>query len=123
MENKLITPERLAEFFHENYESLAMKFNYKTRDESNVPWAEVPENNKKLMMAVCDMVIKTFLEPKFCWQKYNFNDISSRPKLTGKYFIHRKDGKVHWETWNGSGWAYNNTVITHYMQIKLPINK
>lgn len=55
------------------------------------------------------------------WVKYDFSNIESRPKKTGKYFVHRKDGKVHWETWNGSGFAYNNNVITHWKEIKLPI--
>jgi len=43
-----------------------------------------------------------------------------RPTNYGKYFIHRKDGKVHWETCNGSGWAYNEKVITHWMEIHPP---
>lgn len=54
------------------------------------------------------------------WIAYDWNNIESRPKETGKYFIHRKDGKVHWETWNGSGWAYNGNVITHYKQVNPP---
>lgn len=54
------------------------------------------------------------------WIPYNFYDISSRPEKYGKYFVHRKDGKVHWETWNGIGWAHNGKVITHYKEIKPP---
>lgn len=41
-----------------------------------------------------------------------------RPTTTGKYFVQRKDGKVHWETWNGLGFAYNNNEITHFREIK-----
>lgn len=55
------------------------------------------------------------------WIPYNFNDLSTRPKTSGKYFVHRKDGKVHWETWNGQGWAYNGNVITHWQDIKPPL--
>uniref|UniRef100_UPI004047B217 hypothetical protein n=1 Tax=Roseivirga sp. TaxID=1964215 RepID=UPI004047B217 len=54
------------------------------------------------------------------WVAYDWNDISSRPHKYGKYFVHRKDGKVHWETWNGSGWAYNEKVITHWQEVKPP---
>lgn len=42
------------------------------------------------------------------------------PKEYDKYFVCRKDGKVHWETWNGSGWAYNHESITHWMVIAPP---
>jgi hypothetical protein len=54
------------------------------------------------------------------WVAYKFSIVSSRPKEYGQYIIHRKDGKVHLETWNGSGWAYNENVITHYMEITKP---
>lgn len=47
------TPEQLAQRFHEVYERLAPNFGYKTREASAKPWAEVPENNRKLMTAVC----------------------------------------------------------------------
>lgn len=54
------------------------------------------------------------------WIAYDFNKPETRPTEYGKYFVHRKDGKVHWETWNGSGWAYNGNVITHYQKINPP---
>jgi hypothetical protein len=47
------TAEALAQRFHETYERLAPRFGYETRRESAVPWAEVPEQNRKLMTAVC----------------------------------------------------------------------
>lgn len=48
-----MTPaERIAKYFHESYEDLAPTFSYKTREASAKPWGEVPENNKKLMIAV-----------------------------------------------------------------------
>jgi hypothetical protein len=55
------------------------------------------------------------------WIPYDFLVLESRPKTYGKYFICRKDGKVHWETWNGNGWAYNETVIKYWKDIKAPI--
>ena len=45
------TPGEIAQAFHEVYERAAEGFGYKTRDESAVPWADVPENNKALMIA------------------------------------------------------------------------
>jgi len=54
------------------------------------------------------------------WIAFDFNKIETRPPKYGKYFVHRKDGKVHWETWNGSGWAYNHNVITFWMEVLPP---
>lgn len=45
--------EALARRFHETYERLAPDYGYKTREASAKPWAEVPEQNKSLMIAVC----------------------------------------------------------------------
>lgn len=50
MERRL-TDEQLAERFHEAYERLASSFGYRTRDESAVPWTEVPDANRALMIA------------------------------------------------------------------------
>lgn len=49
---KTLIAEELAQKFHEAYERLAPNFGYKTREASAKPWAEVPENNRKLMEAV-----------------------------------------------------------------------
>jgi hypothetical protein len=46
-------PEQLAQAFHEAYERLAPSFGYETREASAKPWAEVPDNNRALMTAVC----------------------------------------------------------------------
>lgn len=46
-------PEDLARRFHEAYERLAPSFGYETREESAVPWDDVPEQNRALMIAVC----------------------------------------------------------------------
>ena len=42
-----------ARKFHEAYERLAPSFGYATREASAKPWDEVPENNRRLMTAVC----------------------------------------------------------------------
>lgn len=54
------------------------------------------------------------------WIEYNWENKETHPPKYGKYFICRKDGKVHWETWNTSGWAYNNNVITHWREVTKP---
>jgi hypothetical protein len=45
-------PEALARKFHEVYERLAPHYHYETRKASAVPWEDVPDNNKALMVAV-----------------------------------------------------------------------
>jgi len=32
----------------------------------------------------------------------------------GRYLVVRKDGKTHLETFNGTGWAYNNNAIKYF---------
>lgn len=45
-------PEYVAKQFHEEYEKQAPEFGYKTREASAVPWTDVPEQNKNLMISV-----------------------------------------------------------------------
>jgi hypothetical protein len=49
--------ESLARFFHETYERLAPDFSYETRKASAVPWEQVPDNNRRLMIAVAAAVL------------------------------------------------------------------
>jgi ribosomal protein L37E len=53
-----ITPETIAELFHTTYERLAPAFGYETRRESAVSWQQVPEANKRLMIAVAGEVLR-----------------------------------------------------------------
>jgi hypothetical protein len=53
-----VTAEELARFFHETYERLAPDYGYKTREESAVPWEDVPQDNKALMIATCGEVLQ-----------------------------------------------------------------
>lgn len=55
-----VDPVKLAEFFHDRYETLAPLFKYTTRQESRVHWDYVPEDNKALMIAVAAAVIAHF---------------------------------------------------------------
>jgi hypothetical protein len=49
-------PEDAARLFHETYERLAPEHGYRTREASAVPWEDVPEPNRSLMIAVAGEV-------------------------------------------------------------------
>lgn len=51
-------PEELARLFHETYERLAPDFGYETRPESATAWEQVPENNRRLMVATSAEVMQ-----------------------------------------------------------------
>jgi hypothetical protein len=55
-----VTAEELAAAFHVAYERLAPSYGYETREESAVPWHEVPEPNRSLMIAVAGEIINRF---------------------------------------------------------------
>ena len=55
--------ESVAKLFHETYERLAPVYNYETRQETRVSWEEVPERNKRLMIAVAAEVLATLFAP------------------------------------------------------------
>lgn len=54
----MITAEELAKLFHDTYEELAPNYGYTTRRSSAVPWEDVPEPNKSLMIAVAKRVLE-----------------------------------------------------------------
>ena len=56
--------EQLAQLFHETYERLAPDFNYNTRKASAVAWADVPANNKELMIAVANVILAHYKDYK-----------------------------------------------------------
>jgi len=91
----------------------------KTGESFYFAWQKV---GGSLMSQIVTEAMEKFRSLSF-WTEYDWNKLESRPPEYGKYFVHRKDGKVHWETWNGSGWAYNKKVITHYAIIKPVENK
>jgi hypothetical protein len=59
-----MTAEQLAQRFHEHYERLAPEHGYKTRRASAVPWDDVPEPNRSLMVAVAAAVLHDLEQPK-----------------------------------------------------------
>jgi hypothetical protein len=56
-----VTPEQIAQLFHEAYERLAPDFGYRTREESAKPWADVPDQNKALMVATVGEILPVIL--------------------------------------------------------------
>lgn len=54
------------------------------------------------------------------WVSFNSGKPDTFPTKYGKYFVQRKDGKTHWETWNGTGWAYNEKSIIYWKEILPP---
>lgn len=56
--------EAVAQQFHETYERLAPDHDYRTRKTSAKPWADIPENNKALMVAVvADLIERGVIVP------------------------------------------------------------
>lgn len=55
---KTFTAEQMARMFHEHYERLAPQYGYHTREASAVPWADVPSDNKQLMIATAAAVME-----------------------------------------------------------------
>jgi hypothetical protein len=57
-----MSPEQLAELFHETYERLAPAFGWRTKKGCNVPFAQLPQRNKALMIATCQTVLSALQE-------------------------------------------------------------
>ena len=53
-----LTAEEIAAAFHESYERQAPDFGYRTRESSAKPWQEVPDQNKRLMVAVVNDLMR-----------------------------------------------------------------
>jgi len=77
------------------------------------------ELNEAQKLHVCDLLQTAMLDVMkvnvLQWVKYDFH--TQYPPRPDKYLVKRKDGKLHWEQWNGAGWAYNHHSITHFLQI------
>ena len=55
------------------------------------------------------------------WIEYKKGDKSTHPVKIGRYLIYReKANKLHFEKWNGTGWAYSNDQCTYWMKIIKP---
>ena len=52
-----MSPEQLAELFHETYERLAPAFGWKTKKGCHCKFSELPQRNRALMIATCQTVL------------------------------------------------------------------
>lgn len=82
-----MTAEDLARLFHEEYERLAPDFGYSTREASAVPWEDVPDDNKSLMLAVAANVLAVVgrwpgEEPRYIIRESSGYDMTSSQKRT-----------------------------------------
>ena len=68
--------------------------------------------------------VESVEEVKDCgyWVPYDKDDqVEKRYIGPGKYLVCRKDGKIHFEMFNGTGWAHNEKSIIFYADINSPI--
>jgi hypothetical protein len=56
------TWEYVARCFHSHYEAHAPEFGYDTRPDSAVPWSDVPEQNRRLMVCTAGHVLRDLLD-------------------------------------------------------------
>ena len=59
-------------------------------------------------------------EVKEPWLSFDANKVDTYPTVYGSYIVCRKDGKMHFETYNGTGWAYNHKAIIAYFKLNPP---
>lgn len=72
--------------------------------------------DKYMETATPEQVVKEFedLGVKFLITQFNIQEYTNQKLPYGKYLVVRKDGKIHFEVYNGTGWAYNDNSITHF---------
>ena len=71
-------------------------------------------------------VFNTMLEliKSMTWIEYSWENRASHPPKPDRYLIYRKGcEKMHFEQWNGSGWASSNGDCTHYILMPPPSEK
>lgn len=54
------------------------------------------------------------------WRRYRKEDKETHPQKYGKFLVCRKDGKIHFEVWNNTGFAYNNNIIEFWAEVIPP---
>lgn len=62
--NRKRTAELIAAEFHGAYEAAAPALGYETREESRVPWEQVPDKNKAVMIETArDLLARGIIMP------------------------------------------------------------
>ena len=59
-------------------------------------------------------VVRAITPPSLMAIEYTGTPAQKKEIPYGRYLVMRKDGKMHLETFNGTGWAYNNNSITWF---------
>lgn len=55
------------------------------------------------------------------WTEYSWENKDSHPPYLGRYLIYRRGcDEMHFERWNGNGWASSNIDCTHWTNPKRP---
>jgi hypothetical protein len=120
------TPVNILEKEIKNYQSFIKKLENRQDINSDTPQVKIDDIIYKCYKKIKEYESAiTILNKKdvIKWVKFNFFNMDNRPQKYGKYLICRKDGKIHWETWNGSGWAYNHNEIIYFAIIESPITQ
>lgn len=65
--------ERVARRFHDIYEQLAPSFGWKTQEQSAVAWSELPDENRKLMIATVGVIMQELSQEKLDAQQLEFD--------------------------------------------------
>lgn len=111
--------ERLAQMFHETYERLAPGHGYKTRERSAVPWCDLPEDNKNLMIAVCGEILgRIGLQDEDEDEKKKFNilvvdDDEGIQQVVKDILEEHRDDLTIWQARDGRAgarWVFNGEV-------------
>ena len=55
--NRFSEPEKMAEWLHNNYEEIALNNGWKTQEDCQVPFLDLPKENKETMIELCDRFI------------------------------------------------------------------
>lgn len=53
-----MTPEELASLFHEYYEEEAVKYGWKTQEETRVPFGSLPRANRLAIVSTCRRILE-----------------------------------------------------------------
>lgn len=53
VKHRFYTPEKMAEWLHNNYEEIALNNGWKTQDDCQVPFCDLPTENRLTMIELC----------------------------------------------------------------------
>ena len=53
VKHRFSTPEKMAEWLHNNYEEIALNNGWKTQDDCQVPFCDLPTENRLTMIELC----------------------------------------------------------------------